>query len=375
MLHSRASGSTASIPLKSDKTWSRNYREVRRCVVAAHSHAAKHPKVAVFVEPSPFSHVSGMKIRFSNLIKELRHLGSEVTVFTPCVAPPKSFCGAKLELGRNRCRDKRMEVWPRAVDTTLFNPAFRCESMRQRMTDGHPDATILVYVGRLGAEKNLEVLRDFLPKLPAHTRLCFVGGGPHRAQLQRHFQGCGVTFMGMLKGEELSAAYASADIFMMPSETETLGFVALEAMASGLPVVAVAAGGLTDIITRPGITSFLYSPGDYEQAIQQTHQLITEPDFRHSMAAAARAEVERLGWSAAISRVRNLHYQRAICIYKAHRRFGTLALRVRTARFFQAGFAVVLMLLGWAVNQLDYARNFRSNGDDAQGHPQLQTVQ
>ena len=60
---------------------------------------------------------------------------------------------------------------------------------------------------------------------------------------------------GMLKGADLSAAYASADIFMMQSETETLGFVALEAMASGLPVVAVAAGGLTDIITQPGVTS------------------------------------------------------------------------------------------------------------------------
>ena len=59
----------------------------------------------------------------------------------------------------------------------------------------------------------------------------------------------------MLKGADLAAAYASADIFMMPSETETLGFVALEAMASGLPVVAVAAGGLTDIITQPGVTS------------------------------------------------------------------------------------------------------------------------
>lgn len=58
---------------------------------------------------------------------------------------------------------------------------------------------------------------------------------------------------GMLRGEELSSAYASADIFMMPSETETLGFVALEAMASGLPVVAVAAGGLVDIITKPGV--------------------------------------------------------------------------------------------------------------------------
>lgn len=63
-----------------------------------------------------------------------------------------------------------------------------------------------------------------------------------------------IVWQGMLKGADLSAAYASADIFMMPSETETLGFVALEAMASRLPVVAVAAGGLTDIITQPGIT-------------------------------------------------------------------------------------------------------------------------
>ena len=69
---------------------------------------------------------------------------------------------------------------------------------------------------------------------------------------------------GMLKGEELSAAYASADIFMMPSETETLGFVALEAMASGLPVVAVAAGGLTDIITQPGTTGkHIHSQGSH----------------------------------------------------------------------------------------------------------------
>jgi len=58
---------------------------------------------------------------------------------------------------------------------------------------------------------------------------------------------------GMLRGDELSSAYASADIFMMPSETETLGFVALEAMASGLAVVAVAAGGLVDIVTKPGV--------------------------------------------------------------------------------------------------------------------------
>lgn len=65
---------------------------------------------------------------------------------------------------------------------------------------------------------------------------------------------------------------------------------------------------------------FLYPPGDYEQAIQHTHQLVSDPGFRRTMAAAARAEVERFGWNAAISRVRNLQYQRAIRIYKAHKR-------------------------------------------------------
>lgn len=73
-------------------------RSEPKCLLASprYSHASSNPKVALFVEPSPFSHVSGMKIRFSNLIRELRQLGSEVTVFTPCVDPPKSYCGAKV---------------------------------------------------------------------------------------------------------------------------------------------------------------------------------------------------------------------------------------------------------------------------------------
>lgn len=66
-----------------------------------------------------------------------------------------------------------------------------------------------------------------------------------------------LALQGQLSGDNLSAAYASGDVFMMPSESETLGFVALEAMASGLPVVAVAAGGLTDILTNPGVTGAL----------------------------------------------------------------------------------------------------------------------
>ena len=69
------------------------------------------------------------------------------------------------------------------------------------------------------------------------------------------------------------------------------------------------------------LAGFLYPPGDYEQAIRYTHQLVADPAFRQTMAGAARAEVERFGWSAAIRRVRNLQYQRAIRIYKAHKRY------------------------------------------------------
>ena len=89
----RSCGLSAPVPrLRS------HLRSKPKCLLAGpqYRHASNNPKVALFVEPSPFSHVSGMKIRFSNLIKELRQLGSEVTVFTPCVDPPKSYCGAKV---------------------------------------------------------------------------------------------------------------------------------------------------------------------------------------------------------------------------------------------------------------------------------------
>jgi sulfoquinovosyltransferase len=193
---------------------------------------------------------------------------------------PKQCVLAQEELSKHNCKKCRLDIWQRGVDTDMFNPRFRSAEMRERLTDGHPDAPLLIHVGRLGAEKNLFVLKDILQKIP-EARLAFVGDGPSRAQLQEHFadmpnvkfmvcpewSGCACVWarrrglpqtasslrlQGMMKGEELSQAYASGDVFVMPSESETLGFVVLEAMASRVPVVAVAAGGLTDIITRPG---------------------------------------------------------------------------------------------------------------------------
>ena len=81
------------------------------------------------------------------------------------------------------------------------------------------------------------------------ARLAIVGKGPAEAELKQYFHGTNTKFMGLLQGEALSRAYAAADVFVMPSESETLGFVVLEAMASGVPPVCAAAGGLINLVT------------------------------------------------------------------------------------------------------------------------------
>lgn len=164
---------------------------------------------------------------------------------------------------------------------------------------------------------------------------------------------------GMMKGQALSEAYASADIFVMPSETETLGFVVLEAMASGIAVVAVAAGGLTDIITAPGRTGLLYQSGDYRQAAEQVRQLISDRTQLLAVGAAGREEVEKFGWSAATRKIREQQYARAIRMSKGRRRFWWLAVRIGVTRLFKL-FAGALLGLWYAfVCALDYARDLR----------------
>lgn len=94
----------------------------------------------------------------------------------------------QAELGRHQCKKSRLHVWQRGVDTETFHPRFRSAEMRARMTGDRPDAPLLVHVGRLGAEKNLFVLRDMLQRLPGAC-LAFVGDGPSRADLEAHFAG------------------------------------------------------------------------------------------------------------------------------------------------------------------------------------------
>ncbi|MCY0881786.1 MAG: glycosyltransferase family 1 protein, partial [Firmicutes bacterium] len=146
---------------------------------------------------------------------------------------------------------KRVQVWRRGVDLNLFSPRMRDRAMRDRLTQGHPERIVGLYVGRIAAEKGL---RDLLPLAAAvpEMQLAFVGEGPAMSILKGKFPPQRATFMGKLLGKELAQAYASADFFVFPSTTETLGLVLLEAMASGLPVIAANSAPSRELLDQSG---------------------------------------------------------------------------------------------------------------------------
>jgi glycosyltransferase involved in cell wall biosynthesis len=160
---------------------------------------------------------------------------------------------------------------------------------------GQPGRPLLLCVGRLAAEKNLHSLAPVLSEMPRVT-LAFVGDGPERARLQRTYRDLPVTFAGALTGEELAAAFASADAFVTPSTTETLGFVALEAMASGIPVVAPNAGGLREVVEHEE-TGLLYDPSESKGALEPLRRVLGSRTLAQHLAQRGRAFAERCSWT------------------------------------------------------------------------------
>lgn len=135
------------------------------------------------------------------------------------------------------------------------------------------------------------------------------------------FTGMPAVFTGMLGGEELSQAYASGDVFVMPSESETLGLVVLEAMSSGIPVVGVRAGGVQDIIPadQDGKIGYLYTPGDLDDCLSKLKPLLHNKELRETMGKAAREEMEKYDWKAATRVIRNEQYNAAIWFWRKKR--------------------------------------------------------
>ena len=201
-------------------------------------------------------------------------------------------------------------LWQRGVDTDTFRPDLRSDDMRKKLLGNFSDeGELLIYVGRLSAEKQIERIKPVLKALP-NARLALVGDGPYRNQLEKIFENTPTTFVGYLAGEELASAYASGDAFLFPSSTETLGLVLLEAMAAGCPVVGANKGGIPDIITD-GINGCLYDPDEEndgaESLIKATKKLLGNENERKVMRNAARVEAENWGWPSATNQLKEFY--------------------------------------------------------------------
>jgi phosphatidylinositol alpha 1,6-mannosyltransferase len=186
---------------------------------------------------------------------------------------------------------ERVWVWGRGVDTSRFHPGKRSDRLRAELA---PAGEVVVgYVGRLAAEKRLDLLAG-VAALPG-VRLVIVGGGPTEAAARRALPGA--LFLGPRHGEELATAYASLDMFVHAGPYETFGNTLQEAAASGLPVVAPAAGGPLDLVAD-GVTGFLVTPGDAGALAVAVAKLAAEPALRAEQGHAARLAMAGRTWTA-----------------------------------------------------------------------------
>lgn len=200
---------------------------------------------------------------------------------------------------------RSVHLWEPGIDTNRFHPQLRSDAWRSRLTEGHPEKTILLYVGRLAAEKGLDRLMAILPRLEG-CHVALVGDGPMADVLHHATKGLPVTFLGPLYGKELASAYASADVFVFPSATETLGLAPIEAMAAGLPVVGARCGGIPDSVVE-GETGLLFNPDDLEEFARSLQFLVTHTDERKRMGQAARRRAEQWSWVASTAGLRQLY--------------------------------------------------------------------
>lgn len=201
---------------------------------------------------------------------------------------------AHVARGLRRDGLRRVVVWGRGVDHDLFRPGRRSASVRAMLSGGSPDAHVVLYVGRLAREKRLHDLEHAIRSLP-EVRFAFVGDGPLRTSLERRLDGSGTTFTGYLRGEQLAAAYASADCFAFPSDSDTFGQVVLQALASGVPPVVVAGTGTAELV-RHGIDG-LHVPARDPVALRAAiERILADGAVRRAMSIAAMEAGARRSW-------------------------------------------------------------------------------
>jgi glycosyltransferase involved in cell wall biosynthesis len=211
---------------------------------------------------------------------------------------------------------ERIVVVARGVDTQLFDPARRSDSLRQQWGAAADDGVVL-YVGRLAAEKNLDALLQAyaaMKQLNPRLHLVLVGDGPLRQQLAQRCPEA--VFAGQRSGTDLAAHYASADLFLFPSLTETFGNVTPEAMASGLPVLAFDHAAAGQLIEH-GENGWLAPCGDAGALVQLARSLSHEPAALRRAGHAARRSALELGWDGIVRQVETV-FVSALIAHRSH---------------------------------------------------------
>jgi len=199
-----------------------------------------------------------------------------------------------------------LRVVSRGVDTRLFHPSRRSAALRQQWGAGPSDMVVLC-VGRLAAEKNLNTLLmafEGMRAIDPAVRLVLVGDGPERANLQRRCPSA--MFAGLRRGEDLAAHYASADLFVFPSVTETFGNVLTEAMASGLAAVAFDYAAARQVL-RHGDNGLLVHYEDQTAFCAAAQRLAGQLGWVRAMGAQARETACRLDWGRIVEQIEDVY--------------------------------------------------------------------
>lgn len=212
----------------------------------------------------------------------------------------------ELALRNRGYRIERFVILKNGVDPELFHPGRRDPGLRELLGKGK---TLLLYVGRISREKDLDRLAAGYSELRRRGRddvhLVLVGDGPYRSRLETVL-GDTATFTGFLEGEALARTFASCDVFVFPSRTDTLGRAVVEAQASGLPAVVYDAGGPRECLL-PDESGFVVDTEDAEDFFARVEELIDDPARRKAMSRSARAFAETLSWKAALEDLLGLH--------------------------------------------------------------------
>ncbi len=223
---------------------------------------------------------------------------------TACTMVPTAALSAELQ----QTGFQRLQVVARGVDARLFHPSRRDMALRQRWGAG-PDDTVVLCVGRLAAEKNLALLLQAFDALRAtepSARLVLVGDGPERAALAQARPDA--VMAGVRQGEDLAAHYASADVFLFPSVTETFGNVVPEAMASGLAVLAFD-DAAAHVLIRHGDSGLLVPVGHEALFLETARALGRQRSWTRLLGARARLVACQLDWARIVQQVEAVYAQ------------------------------------------------------------------